>query len=402
MPATSSAAARHTYPAAAAGDEGGDRDHVRTAGAYRRARQRHAARGRGSRLRARVDERRGAAVRRDEPGHRAARQSGRRPGHGAERPAGPEASGCPMGLSRDEGRASPGGDATGGDQTGGDSLRSPLSPPIPTQARSRASRSSTPGSITGGQRTGGGNDGAEEPGTVGPAADPRRAAAAPGFRHPQDHAGDHPGPRAGAAADTDHPAARGRRAVAAGSDAAAADPAAAGDLARPRPADPGFHPRHGPGPADPHGSGLRADRLSDRQLHGAAELRPERRLRFQSRPDQPAAREGLGGAPYRRRGRFPEQLVLQLAAGARCAAPTWRRPRTRRRAGPPRTASCACASMRTATCTSTRRAGSSSTRSAPRARTSSPARSPARPPAGRCWRSTALRSARPRRSTGCR
>lgn len=41
----------------------------------------------------------------------------------------------PDGLSRDDGRTSSGGDATGGEQTGGDSLRSPLSPAIPTQSQ---------------------------------------------------------------------------------------------------------------------------------------------------------------------------------------------------------------------------------------------------------------------------
>lgn len=61
----------------------------------------------------------------------------------------------PDGFSRDEGRASPGGDATGGDQTGGDSLRSPLSPPIPTQAQPGLSQLDTRVN-SGGQRTSGG------------------------------------------------------------------------------------------------------------------------------------------------------------------------------------------------------------------------------------------------------
>lgn len=60
----------------------------------------------------------------------------------------------PDGLSRDDGRASSGGDATGGEQTGGDSLRSPLSPAIPTQSQPGLSQLGT--RITGsGQRTGG-------------------------------------------------------------------------------------------------------------------------------------------------------------------------------------------------------------------------------------------------------
>lgn len=62
----------------------------------------------------------------------------------------------PDGLSRDEGRASPGGDATSGEQTGGDSLRSPLSPAIPTQSQAQPGLSQLDTRITtGGQRTGG-------------------------------------------------------------------------------------------------------------------------------------------------------------------------------------------------------------------------------------------------------
>jgi hypothetical protein len=62
----------------------------------------------------------------------------------------------PDGLSRDDGRASPSGDTPGGDQTGGDSLRSPLSPPIPTQSRSQPGLSQLDTRVTsGGQRTGG-------------------------------------------------------------------------------------------------------------------------------------------------------------------------------------------------------------------------------------------------------
>lgn len=63
----------------------------------------------------------------------------------------------PDGLSRDDGRGSPGGDATSGDQTGGDSLSSPLSPPtIPTQTQGQPGVSQLNTRITsGGQRTGG-------------------------------------------------------------------------------------------------------------------------------------------------------------------------------------------------------------------------------------------------------
>jgi hypothetical protein len=60
----------------------------------------------------------------------------------------------PDGLSRDDGRGSPGGDATSGDRTGGDSLRSPLSPAIPTQAQPGLSQLDTR-VTSGGQRTGG-------------------------------------------------------------------------------------------------------------------------------------------------------------------------------------------------------------------------------------------------------
>ncbi|MGH1574594.1 outer membrane beta-barrel protein [Methylobacterium sp. P31] len=62
----------------------------------------------------------------------------------------------PDGLSRDDGRASPSGDTPGGEQTGGDSLRSPLSPPIPTQSRAQPGLSQLDTRVTsGGQRTGG-------------------------------------------------------------------------------------------------------------------------------------------------------------------------------------------------------------------------------------------------------
>ncbi|MGU3667321.1 outer membrane beta-barrel protein [Methylobacterium sp. A49B] len=60
----------------------------------------------------------------------------------------------PDGLSRDDGRGSPGGDATSGDRTGGDSLRSPLSQAIPTQAQPGLSQLDTR-VTSGGQRTGG-------------------------------------------------------------------------------------------------------------------------------------------------------------------------------------------------------------------------------------------------------
>ncbi|MDP4002266.1 outer membrane beta-barrel protein [Methylobacterium sp. NEAU K] len=60
----------------------------------------------------------------------------------------------PDGLSRDNSRGSPGGDATSGEQTGGDSLRSPLSPPIPAQTQPGLSQLNTR-VTTGGQRTGG-------------------------------------------------------------------------------------------------------------------------------------------------------------------------------------------------------------------------------------------------------
>ncbi len=219
MPATSSAAARPVTQQPAAGDEGGDRDQVRTAGADRRERQDDAARGRGSapsRSRRRTPWRSGSTRR---ALSRAARQSGRRPGHGAERPADPERSGSPTGLSRDEGRGLAGRRC---DRRRPDRRRQPAFAPVATDpdAGGQPGLSQLDTRVTtGGQRTGGGTTAPSEPGTVDPAADPRRAAAAPGFRHPQDHAGDHPGPRAGAAADTDHPAARGRRAVAAGGDA---------------------------------------------------------------------------------------------------------------------------------------------------------------------------------------
>lgn len=62
----------------------------------------------------------------------------------------------PDGLSRDDGRGSPGGDALGGDQTGGDSLRSPLSPPIPVQGQTQPGTSQLDTRVnSGGQRTGG-------------------------------------------------------------------------------------------------------------------------------------------------------------------------------------------------------------------------------------------------------
>lgn len=60
----------------------------------------------------------------------------------------------PDGLSREDGRTSSGGSVTGGEQTGGDSLRSPLSPAIPTQGQPGLSQLGT--RITdSGQRTGG-------------------------------------------------------------------------------------------------------------------------------------------------------------------------------------------------------------------------------------------------------
>lgn len=62
----------------------------------------------------------------------------------------------PDGLSRDNDRGSPAGDATSGDETGGDSLRSPLSPPIPTQAEGQPGLSQLDTRVTtGGQRSGG-------------------------------------------------------------------------------------------------------------------------------------------------------------------------------------------------------------------------------------------------------
>jgi hypothetical protein len=62
----------------------------------------------------------------------------------------------PDGFSRDEGRGSPSGDTTSGDQIGGDSLRSPLSPAIPTQAQAQPGLSQLDTRVTsGGQRTGG-------------------------------------------------------------------------------------------------------------------------------------------------------------------------------------------------------------------------------------------------------
>lgn len=62
----------------------------------------------------------------------------------------------PDGLSRDDGRGSPAGDQLGGDPTGGDSLRSPLSPPVPTQGQTQPGASQLDTRTTsGGQRTGG-------------------------------------------------------------------------------------------------------------------------------------------------------------------------------------------------------------------------------------------------------
>ena len=62
----------------------------------------------------------------------------------------------PDGLSRDDGRGSPGGDATSGEQTGGDSLRSPLSPQLPAQGQTQPGSSQLDTRLTsGGQRTGG-------------------------------------------------------------------------------------------------------------------------------------------------------------------------------------------------------------------------------------------------------
>lgn len=62
----------------------------------------------------------------------------------------------PDGLSRDQGRSALGGDTTGGEQTGGDSLRSPLSPPIPTQVPGQPGQSQLDTRVTtGGRRTGG-------------------------------------------------------------------------------------------------------------------------------------------------------------------------------------------------------------------------------------------------------
>ena len=62
----------------------------------------------------------------------------------------------PDGLWRDDGRASPSGDAASGDQTGGDSLRSPLSPAIPAQGQGQPGVSQLDTRVTtGGQRSGG-------------------------------------------------------------------------------------------------------------------------------------------------------------------------------------------------------------------------------------------------------
>ncbi|MGH1591595.1 outer membrane beta-barrel protein [Methylobacterium phyllosphaerae] len=62
----------------------------------------------------------------------------------------------PDGLTRDEGRNGLGGGNSGGEQTGGDSLRSPLSPPIPTQTRGQPGLSQLDTRVTtGGRQTGG-------------------------------------------------------------------------------------------------------------------------------------------------------------------------------------------------------------------------------------------------------
>jgi hypothetical protein len=83
----------------------------------------------------------------------------------------------PNGLSRDDGRGSPSGDALGGDQIGGDSLRSPLSPPLPAQGQTQPGASQLDTRVTsGGRRTGGS---ATAPSNLAPSALLRSRAAPP-------------------------------------------------------------------------------------------------------------------------------------------------------------------------------------------------------------------------------
>ncbi|MCJ2133151.1 outer membrane beta-barrel protein [Methylobacterium sp. J-026] len=83
----------------------------------------------------------------------------------------------PDGLSRDDGRGSPSGDTTGGDQIGGDSLRSPLSPALPTQGQVQPGQSQLDTRATGGgQRTGGSST---APANLAPSALLRSRAAPP-------------------------------------------------------------------------------------------------------------------------------------------------------------------------------------------------------------------------------